>query len=103
MRDESDREGIRVVIELKRDVMSEIVLNYFYKFIIMEIIFSIILFVIYNKEFKIFMFLELLYFFLNYRKIIIIRCMIFELEKVKVRAYILEGYLIVLDNIDEIV
>lgn len=103
MRDESDREGIRVVIELKRDVMSEIVLNYFYKFIIMEIIFSIILFVIYNKEFKIFMFLELLRFFLNYRKIIIIRCMIFELEKVKVRAYILEGYLIVLDNIDEIV
>lgn len=103
MCDESDREGIRVVIELKRDVMSEIVLNYFYKFIIMEIIFSIILFVIYNKEFKIFMFLELLCFFLNYRKIIIIRCMIFELEKVKVRVYILEGYLIVLDNIDEIV
>ncbi|GAA9551346.1 DNA topoisomerase (ATP-hydrolyzing) subunit A [Helicobacter pylori] len=103
VRDESDREGIRVVIELKRDAMSEIVLNHLYKLTTMETTFSIILLAIYNKEPKIFMLLELLRLFLNHRKTIIIRRTIFELEKAKARAHILEGYLIALDNIDEIV
>ncbi|KOS32168.1 DNA topoisomerase (ATP-hydrolyzing) subunit A [Helicobacter pylori] len=103
VRDESDREGIRVVIELKRDAMSEIVLNHLYKLTTMETTFSIILLAIYNKEPKIFTLLELLRLFLNHRKTIIIRRTIFELEKAKARAYILEGYLIALDNIDEIV
>ncbi|GAA8626884.1 DNA topoisomerase (ATP-hydrolyzing) subunit A [Helicobacter pylori] len=103
VRDESDREGIRVVIELKRDAMSEIVLNYLYKLTTMETTFSIILLAIYNKEPKIFTLLELLRLFLNHRKTIIIRRTIFELEKAKARAHILEGYLIALDNIDEIV
>ncbi|MCQ2828699.1 DNA topoisomerase (ATP-hydrolyzing) subunit A [Helicobacter pylori] len=103
VRDESDREGIRVVIELKRDAMSEIVLNHLYKLTTMETTFSIILLAIYNKEPKIFTLLELLRLFLNHRKTIIIRCTIFELEKAKARAHILEGYLIALDNIDEIV
>lgn len=103
VRDESDREGIRVVIELKRDTMSEIVLNHLYKLTTMETTFSIILLAIYNKEPKIFTLLELLHLFLNHRKTIIIRRTIFELEKAKARAHILEGYLIALDNIDEIV
>ncbi|MGL2731788.1 DNA topoisomerase (ATP-hydrolyzing) subunit A [Helicobacter pylori] len=103
VRDESDREGIRVVIELKRDAMSEIVLNHLYKLTTMETTFSIILLAIYNKEPKIFTLLELLRLFLNHRKTIIIRRTIFELEKAKARAHILEGYLIALDNIDEIV
>ncbi|GHS59904.1 DNA gyrase subunit A [Helicobacter pylori] len=103
VRDESDREGIRVVIELKRDAMSEIVLNHLYKLTNMETTFSIILLAIYNKEPKIFTLLELLRLFLNHRKTIIIRRTIFELEKAKARAHILEGYLIALDNIDEIV
>ncbi|GAA9738042.1 DNA topoisomerase (ATP-hydrolyzing) subunit A [Helicobacter pylori] len=103
VRDESDREGIRVVIELKRDTMSEIVLNHLYKLTTMETTFSIILLAIYNKEPKIFTLLELLRLFLNHRKTIIIRRTIFELEKAKARAHILEGYLIALDNIDEIV
>ncbi|WQW31622.1 DNA topoisomerase (ATP-hydrolyzing) subunit A [Helicobacter pylori] len=103
VRDESDREGIRVVIELKRDAMSEIVLNHLYKLTTMETTFSIILLAIYNKEPKIFTLLELLHLFLNHRKTIIIRRTIFELEKAKARAHILEGYLIALDNIDEIV
>ncbi|WP_231173600.1 DNA topoisomerase (ATP-hydrolyzing) subunit A [Helicobacter pylori] len=103
VRDESDREGIRVVIELKRDAMSEIVLNHLYKLTTMETTFSIILLAIYNKEPKIFTLLELLCLFLNHRKTIIIRRTIFELEKAKARAHILEGYLIALDNIDEIV
>ncbi|GAA7983376.1 DNA topoisomerase (ATP-hydrolyzing) subunit A [Helicobacter pylori] len=103
VRDESDREGIRVVIELKRDAMSEIVLNHLYKLTTMETTFSIILLAIYNKEPKIFTLLELLRLFLNHRKTIIIRRTIFELEKAKARAHILKGYLIALDNIDEIV
>ncbi|RVZ85772.1 DNA topoisomerase (ATP-hydrolyzing) subunit A [Helicobacter pylori] len=103
VRDESDREGIRVVIELKRDTMSEIVLNHLYKLTTMETTFSIILLAIYNKEPKIFTLLELLRLFLNHRKTIIIRRTIFELEKAKARVHILEGYLIALDNIDEIV
>ncbi|GAA7339533.1 DNA topoisomerase (ATP-hydrolyzing) subunit A [Helicobacter pylori] len=103
VRDESDREGIRVVIELKRDAMSEIVLNHLYKLTTMETTFSIILLAIYNKEPKIFTLLELLRLFLNHRKTIIIRRTIFELEKAKARAHILEGYLIALDNIDEFV
>ncbi len=103
VRDESDREGIRVVIELKRDAMSEIVLNHLYKLTTMETTFSIILLAIYNKEPKIFTLLELLRLFLNHRKTIIIRRTIFELEKAKARAHILEGYLIALNNIDEIV
>ncbi|GAA6811078.1 DNA topoisomerase (ATP-hydrolyzing) subunit A [Helicobacter pylori] len=103
VRDESDREGIRIVIELKRDAMSEIVLNHLYKLTTMETTFSIILLAIYNKEPKIFTLLELLRLFLNHRKTIIIRRTIFELEKAKARAHILEGYLIALDNIDEIV
>ncbi|GAA6994964.1 DNA topoisomerase (ATP-hydrolyzing) subunit A [Helicobacter pylori] len=103
VRDESDREGIRVVIELKRDAMSEIVLNHLYKLTTMETTFSIILLAIYNKEPNIFTLLELLRLFLNHRKTIIIRRTIFELEKAKARAHILEGYLIALDNIDEIV
>ncbi|GAA8691547.1 DNA topoisomerase (ATP-hydrolyzing) subunit A [Helicobacter pylori] len=103
VRDESDREGIRVVIELKRDAMSEIVLNHLYKLTTMETTFSIILLAIYNKEPKIFTLLELLRLFLNHRKTIIIKRTIFELEKAKARAHILEGYLIALDNIDEIV
>ncbi|GAA9094054.1 DNA topoisomerase (ATP-hydrolyzing) subunit A [Helicobacter pylori] len=103
VRDESDREGIRVVIELKRDAMSEIVLNHLYKLTTMETTFSIILLAIYNKEPKIFTLLELLRLFLNHRKTIIIRRTIFELEKAKTRAHVLEGYLIALDNIDEIV
>ncbi|WQT54385.1 DNA topoisomerase (ATP-hydrolyzing) subunit A [Helicobacter pylori] len=103
VRDESDREGIRVVIELKRDAMSEIVLNHLYKLTTMETTFSIILLAIYNKEPKIFTLLELLRLFLNHRKTIIIRRTIFELEKANARAHILEGYLIALDSIDEIV
>ncbi|GAA8089095.1 DNA topoisomerase (ATP-hydrolyzing) subunit A [Helicobacter pylori] len=103
VRDESDREGIRVVVELKRDAMSEIVLNHLYKLTTMETTFSIILLAIYNKEPKIFTLLELLRLFLNHRKTIVIRRTIFELEKANARAHILESYLIALDNIDEIV
>ncbi len=103
VRDESDREGIRVVIELKKDAMSEIVLNNLYKSTTMETTFGIILLAIHNKEPKVFTLLELLNLFIAHRKTIIIRRTIFDLEKAKARAHILEGLKIALDNIDEIV
>lgn len=103
VRDESDREGIRVVIELKRDAISEIVLNHLFKSTTMESTFGIILLAINNKEPKIFNLLELLQIFIAHRKTIVIRRTIFDLEKAKARAHILEGLIIALDNIDEII
>ncbi len=103
IRDESDREGIRVVIELKRDAMADIVLNNLFKSTSMEMTFGIILLAIHNKEPKIFTLAELLNLFLSHRKTIIIRRTIFELEKAKARAHILEGLKIALDNIDEVI
>ncbi len=103
IRDESDRDGIRVVIELKRDAMSEIILNNLYKSSSLEVTFGIILLAIENKEPKVFNLLELLQLFLKHRKTVLIRRTIYELEKAKARAHILEGLKIALDNIDEII
>lgn len=103
VRDESDREGIRVVIELKRDAMAEIVLNNLYKSTPMETTFGIILLAVHNKEPKIFTLPEILNIFLSHRKTVIIRRTIFDLEKAKARAHILEGLKIAVDNIDEVV
>ncbi len=103
VRDESDREGMRVVIELKRDAMSEIILNNLYKSTSMQMTFGVILLAIANKEPKVFTLHELLDLFLSHRKTVIIRRTIFELEKAKARAHILEGLKIALDNIDEVI
>ncbi|WP_297894033.1 DNA gyrase subunit A [uncultured Campylobacter sp.] len=103
VRDESDRDGIRVVIELKRDAMSEIVLNNLFKQTTMEATFGVIMLAIDGKEPKIFTLIELLKLFLNHRKTIIIRRTIFELQKARARAHILEGLKIALDNIDEVI
>jgi len=103
IRDESDREGIRVVIELKRDAMSEIVLNNLYKSTNMETTFGIIMLSILNQEPRVFTLLEMLSHFINHRKTVIIRRTIFDLEKAKARAHILEGLKKALDHIDEII
>lgn len=103
VRDESDREGIRVVIELKRDAMSEIVLNNLFKSTTMESTFGVIMLAIHNKEPKVFSLIELLNLFLNHRKTVIIRRTIYELQKARARAHILEGLKIALDNIDEVI
>ncbi|AXX92888.1 DNA gyrase subunit A [Malaciobacter molluscorum LMG 25693] len=103
VRDESDREGIRVVIELKKDAMSEIVLNNLYKSTPLETTFGIILLAVHNKEPKVFTLPELLNLFVSHRKTVIIRRTIFDLEKAKARAHILEGLKIAVDNIDEVV
>ena len=103
VRDESDRDGIRVVIELKRDAMSEIVLNNLFKQTTMEATFGVIMLAIDGKEPKIFTLIELLKLFLNHRKTVIIRRTIFELQKARARAHILEGLKIALDNIDDVI
>lgn len=103
IRDESDREGIRVVIELKKDAMSEIVLNNLYKQTSMQVTFGIIMLSILNQEPRVFGIIEILKHFINHRKTIIIRRTIFDLEKAKARAHILEGLKKALDIIDEII
>ena len=103
VRDESDMDGIRVVIELKREAMSEIVLNNLFKQTTMEATFGVIMLAIENKEPKVFNLIELLNLFLNHRKTVIIRRTIFELQKARARAHILEGLKIALDNIDEVI
>ncbi|MFK5976526.1 MAG: DNA gyrase subunit A [Sulfurovum sp.] len=103
LRDESDRDGIRVVIELKRDAMSEIVLNNLFKSTQMQVTFGIIMLAIANKEPKVFTLIELFDLFLKHRKTVVIRRTIFELEKARSRAHILEGLKIAIDNIDEVI
>ncbi|HIP51779.1 MAG TPA: DNA gyrase subunit A, partial [Campylobacterales bacterium] len=102
IRDESDREGMRIVIELKRDAMSDIVLNNLFKQTSMQNTFGIIMLAITNKEPKVFKLREMLDLFLRHRKTVIIRRTIFDLEKAKARAHILEGLKIAVDNIDEV-
>lgn len=103
IRDESDREGIRVVIELKRDADTNATLNNLFKSTAMENTFSIIMLAIHNKEPKIFSLIELLKLFLNHRKTVIIRRTIFDLQKARARAHILEGLKIALDDIDKVI
>lgn len=103
IRDESDREGIRVVIELKKDAMSEIVLNNLFKQTSMQVTFGIIMLSILNQEPRVFGLIDILKHFINHRKTIIIRRTIFDLEKAKARAHILEGLKKALDIIDEII
>ena len=103
IRDESDRDGMRVVIELKRDAMSEIVLNNLFKQTQMQVTFGIIMLAITNKEPKVFNLMELFDLFLNHRKTVVIRRTIFDLEKARARAHILEGLKIAVDNIDEVI
>ena len=103
IRDESDRDGMRVVIELKRDAMSDIILNNLFKSTQMQVTFGIIMLAIANKEPKVFKIRELLELFLKHRKTVIIRRTIFELEKARARAHILEGLKIAVDNIDEVI
>ena len=103
IRDESDRDGMRVVIELKKDAMSEIVLNNLFKQTQMQTTFGIIMLSILNQEPRIFGIIDILKHFINHRKTVIIRRTIFDLEKHKARAHILEGLIKAIDIIDEVI
>jgi DNA gyrase subunit A len=103
LRDESDREGIRIVIEVKRDAIPEILLNSLYKMTQMQTTFGIILLAIVDNQPKVMTLKELLFHFLNHRKTVIIRRTRYDLRKAEERAHILEGILKALDHLDEVI
>ncbi|WP_017691402.1 DNA gyrase subunit A [Paenibacillus sp. PAMC 26794] len=103
LRDESDRNGMRVVIELRRDVNPGVVLNNLYKHTSMQSTFGINMLAIVNKEPKILNLREVLYHYLQHQIEVIRRRTQFDLKKAEARAHILEGLRIALDHIDEII
>jgi len=103
VRDESDREGMRVVIELKRNEMAEVILNQLYKHTQMQTSFGIILLAIHQNQPKLLSLKELLQLFLQHRKEVVIRRSLFELKKAEARAHILEGLKRAIDQIDAVI
>ncbi len=103
LRDESDRDGIRVVIEIKRDGNSQIVLNQLFKHTQMETTFGVIMLALVNNKPKVLNIKEMLFHYVEHRKVIIIRRTKFELAKAEARAHILEGLKIALDNLDAVI
>ena len=103
LRDESDREGIRIVIDLKRDEVTDIILNQLYKHTQMENSFGIIMLAIDYGQPRVFNLKELLHSFVNFRREIVTRRTRFELTRAKERAHILEGLIIALNQIDEVI
>ncbi|MFA5181293.1 MAG: DNA gyrase subunit A [Syntrophales bacterium] len=103
LRDESDRDGIRVVLDLKRDEVSGVILNQLYKHTQMETSFSVIMLAIDNKQPRVFNLKEILRSFVDFRKQVVVRRTRFDLAKATDRAHILEGLIIALTNIDAIV
>lgn len=103
LRDESDREGIRIVIELKKDVNANIVLNQLYKLTKLQDTFGVIMLALVDNEPKILNLKDILLNYLSYQKQIITRRTQYDLNKAEQRKHILEGYKIALDNIDEII
>lgn len=103
LRDESDREGMRVVIELKKDVDPNVVLNQLYTLTPLVTNFSVIMLAIVHGEPKILNLKEILEEFLQHRKDVVIRRSLFELRKAKEREHILLGYEIAIANLDEVI
>ena len=103
LRDESDRDGMRMVIELKRDANANVILNQLYKYTQLQETFSIIMLAIVGKEPKVLNLKEMLYHYLEFQKDVIVRRTRFDLKKAEARAHILEGLRIALDHIDEII
>ena len=103
LRDESDRDGIRIVIEVKRDAIAEILLNSLYKMTQLQTTFGIILLAIVDNQPKVMTLKELLHHFLNHRKTVVIRRTRYDLRKAEERAHILEGILKALDHLDEVI
>ena len=103
LRDESDREGMRIVIELKRDANPNVVLNNLYKHTQLQTTFGIINLALVNGEPKVLNIREMLYYYLEHQKDIITKRMKYDLNKADERAHIVEGLRIALDHIDEII
>jgi len=103
IRDESDREGMRILIELKREAIPQVVINQLYKHTALRTTFGSIMLVISNNIPRIMALDEILKEFLTFRKEVVRRRTLFDLNKARQRAHILEGLLIALDHIDEVI
>ena len=103
LRDESDREGMRVVIELKRDAVREVVLNHLFKHTALQSTFGVILLAIVHNRPQVLTLKEMLQHYLQHRRDVTIRRTRYELRKAEARKHILDGLLIALDNLDEVI
>jgi DNA gyrase subunit A len=103
LRDESDRDGVRIVVELKKDVVPQVILNQLYKMTPMQTSFGIIMLAIVNGQPRVLALREVLDRFIEHRKEVVTRRCIFELRKAEERAHILEGFKIALENLDEVI
>ncbi|GAA0415639.1 DNA gyrase subunit A [Virgibacillus salarius] len=103
LRDESDRDGLRVVIELRRDVNANVVLNNLYKHTALQTTFGINTLALVDGQPKVLSIKQCLIHYLEHQKVIIKRRTAFELRKAEARAHILEGLRIALDNLDEVI
>lgn len=104
IRDESDREHkVRIVIELKRDANPQVVLNQLYKNTQMQITFGVIMLALVNGEPQVLTLKDCLVHYIDHRKSVVLRRTKFELDKAEARAHILEGLIIAIDNIDEVI
>ena len=103
LRDESDRTGMRIAIELRRDVNPNIMLNHLLKHTQLQDTFGVIMLALVNNEPKVMNLKEMLYHYLEHQKEVVTRRTKYDLNKAEERAHILEGLLIALDNIDEVI
>ena len=103
LRDESDREGMRIVIELKRDANPNVVLNLLYKHTKMQDTFGVIMLALVDGEPKVLNLKEVLSYYISFQEEVIRRRTQFDLDKAEARAHILEGLKIALDHIDEVI
>lgn len=103
IRDESDRDGLRIVIELKRDATPMVVLNNLYKHTQMQVTFGVIMLALVNGRPRVLTLKEMMEEFLKHRNEVIVRRAQFELGAAEKRAHILEGFIIALDNIDAVI
>ena len=103
IRDESDREGMRIVIELKRDVNAAVVLNYLYKHTQLQDTFGAIMLALVDGEPKILSLRQIIHHYIEHQEDVIRRRTQYDLNKAEARSHILEGLIIALDNIDEVV
>ena len=103
LRDESDKDGMRMVVEIKRDAVGEVVLNNLYAQTQMQVVFGMNMVALIDKQPKIFTLKEMLDAFLRHRREVVTRRTVFELRKARERAHILESLAIALANIDEII
>lgn len=103
LRDESDKDGMRIVYELKRDVNAQVVLNKLYSFTQLQDTVGVIMIALVNGEPKQLTLLEILDNYIAFQKQIITRRTAFDLKKARERAHILQGFLLAIDNIDEVI